>query len=74
MLSSAEQEVLESFREYLIRPGEMLCFHGQKLLEYEKPLHLLIEKKLLRKERLEGAYCLTRAGFVAMQSESGLKN
>ena len=71
MLSTAERNVLNSFREYLIRPGEMLCFHGQKLEQFEKPLHLLIHKKFVRKERFEGAYCLTRAGFTAMNADRG---
>ncbi len=70
MLSTAERKVLDSFREYLIQPGEMLCFHGQTLLQFEKPLHLLVDKQLVRKERVEGAYCLTRAGFAAMNGVS----
>ena len=71
MLSTAEQKVLDSFREYLIKPGEMLCFHGPKLQQFEKPLHLLIHKKYVRKEPFEGAYCLTQAGFAAMNGEHG---
>jgi hypothetical protein len=70
MLSPAELEVLDSFREYQIKPDEMLCFHGQRLLQYQKPLHLLMEKKLVRQERLDGAYCLTRAGFEVVEAET----
>jgi hypothetical protein len=73
MLSTAEREVLDSFRTYLIQPGEMLCFHGQTLLQFEKPLHLLVDKQMVRKERVAGAYCLTRAGFAAMNGVSGAR-
>ena len=65
-LSSAEQEVLDSFRTYLIQPGEMLCFHGPRLLQFEEALHLLVDKQLVREEQVKGAYCLTREGFAAM--------
>jgi hypothetical protein len=66
LLSNSERKVLDSFREYQIQPGEMLCFHGQTLLQFEKPLHTLIDKQLILEERVKGAYCLTRAGFAAM--------
>lgn len=70
LLSTAEREVLDSFRAYLIQPGEMLCFHGQTLLQFEETLDLLIDKQLVCKERVAGAYCLTRAGFAAMNGGS----
>ncbi|MCA9101250.1 MAG: hypothetical protein R3C10_25250 [Pirellulales bacterium] len=67
MLSESEQNVLRTYREYLISPGEMLCFSGQDLERHSATLERLIDKKLLIKETFKGGYSLTNAGFSAMR-------
>jgi hypothetical protein len=66
MLTRSEQRVLRVFREYLITPGQMLCFSGPKLDQDQPALELLIGKDLLVKEAFKGGYSLTQAGFAAM--------
>lgn len=66
-LSKPEQRVFRSFQEYLMTPGQMLCFSGPDLNRDLPALRLLTEKKLLIKEKFEGGYSLTRAGFAAMK-------
>ena len=68
MLSTAERNVLDVFRQYLVVPGEMLCFHGQSFQKHRAPLQQLTEKKLLLKERFKGGYSLTNTGFAAMKA------
>ena len=54
-------------------PGQMLCFSGPNLKRDTETLKLLTEKKLLVKERFEGGYSLTQAGFAAMKDcENGV--
>ena len=67
MLSKSEQRVFRAFRQYLMTPGQMLCFSGPDLKRDLETLDLLTEKKMLVKEKFEGGYSLTRAGFVAMK-------
>ena len=72
LLSASEQRVFRTFRQYLMRPGKMLCFSGPNLERDTATLKLLTEKKLLVKEKFKGAYSLTPAGFEAMKHcESG---
>ncbi len=66
MLSRSEQRVLCTFREYLITPGQMLCFSGPKLEQDQAALELLNDKDLLVQEAYKGGYSLTQAGFAAM--------
>ena len=66
MLSKPEQRVLGTFRRFLITPGQMLCFFGPTLKQNEATFELLIDKELLVKERSNGGYSLTQAGFAAM--------
>ena len=66
MLSTIEQRVLRTFRQFLMTPGQMLCFYGPNLELSKAALELLIGKELLVKERFKGGYSLTRAGFAAM--------
>ena len=68
MLSRNEERVLKAFREYLITPGEMLCFYGPDLEKHTPSLRSLSEKKFLVKERFKGGYSLTKAGFKAMKA------
>ena len=67
LLSIAEQRVLRTFRQYLMTRGRMLCFSGPNLQRDTATLQLLTEKKLLVKEKFEGGYSLTLAGFTAMK-------
>jgi hypothetical protein len=67
MLSASEQCVLQFFREFLVTPGQMLCFHGPDLEKHRAGLQQLTDKELLVKERFKGGYSLTDAGFAAMK-------
>ena len=67
MLSRNEQRALQAFQEYLVTPGEMLCFCGPDLEKHKAALRSLTEKKLLVKERFKGGYSLTTDGYVAMK-------
>ena len=66
MLSASEQRVLRTFKQFLITPGQMLCFYGPNLELSKAALELLIDKDLLVKEKFKDGYSLTRAGFTAM--------
>jgi hypothetical protein len=65
-LSTIDQSALQRFRDYLIEPGEMLCFDGPTLEEHGDSLRQLTADGLLTKEKFKGGYCLTQAGFAAM--------
>jgi hypothetical protein len=45
----------------------MLCFSGPDLKRDLPALTLLTDKKLLVKEKFDGGYSLTHAGFTAMK-------
>ncbi len=66
MLSTSEENVLKTFRQYLMTPNKMLCFYGQDLEQKANALESLIEKQFLVRESFNGAYSLTRAGYAAM--------
>lgn len=68
MLSTSEENVLLTFRQYLMTPNKMLCFYGPKLEQSQPALESLIKKEFLVEERFNGAYSLTRAGYAAMNS------
>jgi hypothetical protein len=68
MLTTAEETVLNVFREYQLTPGKMLCFHGKWYEEHEAPLRHLIAKNLLNKEEFRGGYSLTETGFAAVRT------
>jgi hypothetical protein len=63
-----QQAALAVFRDYLIEPSQMLCFHGRLLDENRDSLRCLTEQGLLSKEEFKGGYTLTKAGFAAIQS------
>ena len=65
-MSPSEKTVLRTFQRYLVDPGKMLCFFGPNLERHEVALHDLTEKEMLIKEKFNGAYSLTQAGFEAM--------
>ena len=66
LLTPAEKRVLQTFRRFLVTPGQMLCFYGPDLEQKRDTLRRLIDKDLLVKEEFNGAYSLTPAGFAAM--------
>lgn len=70
MLSNSEKRVLRTYREYHIRPGQMLCFSGQDLERHRTTLEQMSDKELLVKETFKGGYSLTQAGFSAMKQSA----
>jgi hypothetical protein len=66
LLSTSEQRVLRTFRRFLMTPGKMLCFSGPSLKQDKAVLELLTDKELLVRERFNGGYSLTQAGYAAM--------
>ena len=70
MLSTSERRVLDAFKKYLIRPGQMLCFFGPTLKKYDTALRQLTEKELLVKEQFKGGYSLTNAGYAIIRKPS----
>ncbi len=68
MLTPSEKKALHTFRQYLITPGQMLCFYGPDLEKHKSALQQLTEKDFLVKENFNGAYSLTHAGFAAMKT------
>ena len=67
LLSDSERRVLRIFREFLMSPGQMLCFHGPDLKKHKSALVQLTEKQLLVKEDFKDGYSLTKAGFISMK-------
>lgn len=67
-LTPAEENVLRVFREFLMRPGQMLCFHGPDLEKHREALGTLTERDLLVNESFKGGYSLTINGFEAMKA------
>ena len=66
MLTSAERRVLRTFQEFLITPGQMLCFTGPVLQRDRMTLEQLVKKDMVVRESFKGAYSLTHTGFAAM--------
>ena len=66
-MSTSEQRVLRAFRQFLMTPGQMLCFYGPNLKQYQSALTQMTEKDLLVKEQFKGGYSLTNAGYAAMK-------
>lgn len=68
MLTTAEKNVLDVFRKFLMSRGEMLCFNGTNLKKHKPALGQLTRKGMLVEESFTGGYSLTRDGYQAMQS------
>ena len=66
-MNATEERVLRTFRQYLMTPGQMLCFSGPNLAKHKDALERMSERELLSKEKFIGAYSLTEAGFAAMK-------
>jgi hypothetical protein len=67
-LSTTDLVALDIFRTYLVKQGQMLCFHGPILEKHGDSLRRMTADGLLKKERFAGGYSLTAAGFAAMQN------
>ena len=67
-MTPPEKKALDTFRKYLITPGKMLCFYGPDFEKHQPALQQLTDKDFLVKERFNGAYSLTHAGFKAMKT------
>ena len=68
MLSTPEQKVLLTFREYRMSPEQMLCFSGIDFEQKRAAINVLVDKKLLIRERFRGGFSLTMAGYKAMHT------
>lgn len=68
ILSATQRKILQSFRTFLMRPGQMLCFSTHDLREWRAELAQLTRTGLLVAERFPGGYSLTAAGFSAMRA------
>ena len=66
-MNASEQRVLQTFRHYLMTPGQMLCFSGPDFAKYRATLERMSEQELLSREKFKGGYSLTDAGFAAMK-------
>ncbi len=66
-MSPTEQRVLGIFRQFLMTPGQMLCFNSQQLQSYRVAIEKMIEKDLLLKASYKGGYSLTEAGYEMMK-------
>jgi hypothetical protein len=64
--------VLQAFRQFMVAPGQMLCFSGPELAKKKAALQQLTQKGLLVEETFKGAYTLTRAGFDAIKNPSAV--
>ena len=69
MLPATEEAVLRIFQQFLVTPGEMLCFHGKWLEEHATPLRRLTERKMVTKEDFTGGYSLTKAGYAHLKAD-----
>jgi len=68
MLSKSERWVFSVFRQFLMAPGEMLCFNRPNITRHRTAFRQLADKGFLVKEKFSGGYSLTQAGFAAMKS------
>jgi hypothetical protein len=68
LLTSPEQRVLRTFQQFLMTPGQMLCFYGPNLEQNKDTLEGLTDRDFLVKEKFKGGYSLTDAGFAAMKT------
>ena len=68
MLTPAETRALQTFRQFLMGPGQMLYFTGPNLDRHRTALKQLTDKDYVIKEQFKGGYSLTEAGFAAMKS------
>lgn len=67
-MTPSELSVLSVFRMYQVSAGRMLCFGGDDLEKFNRPLADLTKRGLLTAERFRGGYSLTDAGYAAMKS------
>lgn len=68
VITVAERRILDTYQQYLITPGQMLCFAGPNFERDKKTLEQMSDKELLTRESFDGGYSLTKSGFVAMKA------
>lgn len=68
MLSLKERDLLAVFRQYLATPGHMICLDGAAVQKHKVAIRNLTDRNFILKERFEGGYSLTKAGFAAMNT------
>lgn len=66
-MTSSEQQVFRTFRQFLMTPHQMLCFSGPDLAKHGPALKTLVNKEMLVEEKFAGGYSLTEQGFQAMK-------
>jgi hypothetical protein len=53
LFSKLEKSEFQKFRQFMMTPGQMLCFSGPDLDRHRSALHALIEKNLLDQEQFK---------------------
>ena len=66
-MSAITESALAVFHKYLVEPGQMLCFHGPSFDEHRDSLQRLTAEGLVTKDKFEGGYTLTQAGFASIR-------
>ncbi|PQO46823.1 hypothetical protein [Blastopirellula marina] len=66
-MSISEKLILKIFRKFYMQPGKMLCFSGMDLASKQGALDSLVDKQLLIREKVSGAFSLTSSGYVQMR-------
>jgi len=67
-MTDSERAVLNIFRNYQMRPNEMLCLDNKIASRYRSAVKGMIDRGLLQEERRKDAYCLTTEGFQALKA------
>ena len=68
VLTNSERRALKYFRQFMVSPGQMLCFYGPDLKKHGAALKRLTDREMLIKEKFKGGYSLTETGYHAMVS------
>ncbi|MAT73189.1 MAG: hypothetical protein CMJ58_27195 [Planctomycetaceae bacterium] len=69
MLTDSESAVMDVFREFLVGPGEMVCFPTPLAEKHAASLKRLTQRDYLTKEEFAAGYSLTAAGYRAMRTK-----
>jgi|SwirhisoilCB2_FD_contig_81_1840870_length_559_multi_2_in_0_out_0_1 hypothetical protein len=64
-MTHAERDVLSIFRRFKVGPNKMLCLNNYIDDKFLATMDLLVEHKLVVKDRPKHAYYLTQAGYDA---------
>jgi hypothetical protein len=61
----SEYDILAIFRSYRVGPNKMLFLNGFVNDQFTRAMRVLVDKKLVVKDRREHAYYLTPEGYTA---------